>query len=193
MCYNGFTTKINLFKYKRFKDGKCRYKVLYRATLNPFLSYSARYRNNLFFFWNDNHLYWGNLFHKRYGFQKGPLIQIVVFWRLRNSADAHVYRLSGSLCIWIPTMTSKNGIAQKKNLSKRKTFPWSVWGSNSRPWRYQHHALPTELTDQLWWRSRMFGVNNRLSRSLGASFYLPWDTIAVSVGWGIWNKWLWCK
>ena len=26
---------------------------------------------------------------------------------------------------------------------------WSVWGSNSRPWRYQHHALPTELTDQL--------------------------------------------
>ena len=25
-------------------------KVLYRATLNPFLSYSARYRNNWFFF-----------------------------------------------------------------------------------------------------------------------------------------------
>ena len=25
-------------------------KVLYRATLNPFLSYSARYRNNRFFF-----------------------------------------------------------------------------------------------------------------------------------------------
>ena len=24
-----------------------------------------------------------------------------------------------------------------------------MWGSNSRPWRYQHHALPTELTDQL--------------------------------------------
>ena len=23
-----------------------------------------------------------------------------------------------------------------------------MWGSNSRPWRYQHHALPTELTDQ---------------------------------------------
>ena len=25
---------------------------------------------------------------------------------------------------------------------------WSMWGSNSRPWRYQLHALPTELTDQ---------------------------------------------
>ena len=23
-----------------------------------------------------------------------------------------------------------------------------MWGLNSRPWRYQHHALPTELTDQ---------------------------------------------
>ena len=26
---------------------------------------------------------------------------------------------------------------------------WSMWGSNSRPSRYQHDALPTELMDQL--------------------------------------------
>ena len=25
MCYNGFTIKIDLFKYKRFKDGGCAY------------------------------------------------------------------------------------------------------------------------------------------------------------------------
>ena len=24
-----------------------------------------------------------------------------------------------------------------------------MWGSNSRPWRYQHHALPAELKDQV--------------------------------------------
>ena len=23
-----------------------------------------------------------------------------------------------------------------------------MWGSNPRPWRYQHHALPTKLADQ---------------------------------------------
>ena len=35
---------------------------------------------------------------------------------------------------------------------------WPMWGSNSRPWRYQHHALPTELihvaqTSQ-WWKGK---------------------------------------
>ena len=35
------------------------------------------------------------------------------------------------------------------NIKEEKHLLWSVWGSNSRPWRYQHHALPTELTDQL--------------------------------------------
>ena len=40
---------------------------------------------------------------------------------------------------------------QTKNKQKLKNnrLSSSVWGSNSRPWRYQHHALPTELTDQL--------------------------------------------
>ena len=28
MCYIGFTIKINLFKYKIFKDGSCRYKII---------------------------------------------------------------------------------------------------------------------------------------------------------------------
>ena len=48
-------------------------KVSYRATLNPFLSYSARYRNNRFFF-----------------------IQIFEFSRLPQRFDAHIYGLSGS-------------------------------------------------------------------------------------------------
>ena len=26
MCYNVFTIKINFFRYKRFKDGRCTYK-----------------------------------------------------------------------------------------------------------------------------------------------------------------------
>ena len=29
----GFTVKINLFKYKRFKDGRRRYKILGRASM----------------------------------------------------------------------------------------------------------------------------------------------------------------
>ena len=32
-------------------------------------------------------------------------------------------------------------------LQRQKSILWSVWVSNSRPWRYQHRALPTELTD----------------------------------------------
>ena len=32
-CYNGFTMKINFFKYKKFKGGGCAYKILGRATL----------------------------------------------------------------------------------------------------------------------------------------------------------------
>ena len=32
---------------------------------------------------------------------------------------------------------------------KDKKVQWSMWGSNSRPSRYQHDALPTELMDQL--------------------------------------------
>ena len=30
---------------------------------------------------------------------------------------------------------------------KKREKEWSVWGSNPRPSRYQHDALPTELTD----------------------------------------------
>ena len=26
MCYNGFTIKINMYKYKSFKDGRCAHK-----------------------------------------------------------------------------------------------------------------------------------------------------------------------
>ena len=37
---------------------------------------------------------------------------------------------------------------KKRNEKKCQCIrTWSVRGSNSRPWRYQHHALPTELTD----------------------------------------------
>ena len=37
---------------------------------------------------------------------------------------------------------------------KTNNKKWSVRGSNSRPPRYQHGALPTELTDQLmvWYK-----------------------------------------
>ena len=46
--------------------------------------------------------------------------------------------------------TKQNKAKQKKkNGSNNK---WSVWGLNSRPWRYQHHALPTELTDHMFLR-----------------------------------------
>ena len=45
---------------------------------------------------------------------------------------------------------SKFSVNHKK---PTKAKNWSVWGSNSWPWRYQHHALPTELTDQLWIKS----------------------------------------
>ena len=34
MCYNGFIIKINLFKYKRFKDGRCRYRIIVSSHLN---------------------------------------------------------------------------------------------------------------------------------------------------------------
>ena len=32
MCYNEFTIKIKLFRYRRFKDEKCAYKILGRPT-----------------------------------------------------------------------------------------------------------------------------------------------------------------
>ena len=34
MCYNGFTIKINLFKSKRFEDGRCTYKNTGSSHLN---------------------------------------------------------------------------------------------------------------------------------------------------------------
>ena len=37
----------------------------------------------------------------------------------------------------------------RKYSCKKKINIWFVWGFNSWPWHYQHHALPTELTDQL--------------------------------------------
>ena len=36
MCHNRFTIQIDLFKYKRFKDGGCAHKILGRATLKLF-------------------------------------------------------------------------------------------------------------------------------------------------------------
>ena len=48
-------------------------KVLYQATLNPFLSYGARHRNNRGFFHTN-----------------------LCILKVTKSADAHVYRLSGS-------------------------------------------------------------------------------------------------
>ena len=72
-------------------------KVLYRATLNPFLSYSARYRNNRFFF-----------------------IQIFEFWRLRNSADAHIYRLSGSYVCKYRPWRQRMGLRKKICTVKEK-------------------------------------------------------------------------
>lgn len=34
MCYNGFTIKLDLFKYKRFKNGSVAKELLYRTTLH---------------------------------------------------------------------------------------------------------------------------------------------------------------
>ena len=34
MCYNGFTIKIKLIKYKRFKDGRCRYRIIVSSQVN---------------------------------------------------------------------------------------------------------------------------------------------------------------
>ena len=34
MCYNGFTIKINLFKSKKFEDGRCTYKNTGSSHLN---------------------------------------------------------------------------------------------------------------------------------------------------------------
>ena len=49
-------------------------------------------------------------------------------------------------------MATRDRILSGGNTGWKRTHhvrrPWSMWGSNSRPWRYQHHALPTELTDQ---------------------------------------------
>ena len=50
MCYNGFTTKINLFKYKRFKDGKCRYKSIVSSHLKSLLIlWRSLQKQSLFF------------------------------------------------------------------------------------------------------------------------------------------------
>ena len=35
------------------------------------------------------------------------------------------------------------------SIEEKKKVQWSMWGSNSRPSRYQHDTLPTELMDQL--------------------------------------------
>ena len=40
MCYNGFTIKIDLFKSKRFKDGRCTYKNA--GSSDPQLNFKAR-------------------------------------------------------------------------------------------------------------------------------------------------------
>ena len=44
----GFTVRINLFKYKRFKDGRHRYKILGRATLKSMLRLPALNCNSVF-------------------------------------------------------------------------------------------------------------------------------------------------
>ena len=41
----------------------------------------------------------------------------------------------------------KKRVGEQKK--KKKKCTWSMWVSNSRPSRYQHDALPTELMDQL--------------------------------------------
>ena len=34
MCYNGLTIKIKLIKYKRFKDRRCRYRIIVSSQVN---------------------------------------------------------------------------------------------------------------------------------------------------------------
>ena len=50
MCYNGFTTKINLFKYKRFEGGKCRYKSIVSSHLKSLLILERSLQKQSFFF-----------------------------------------------------------------------------------------------------------------------------------------------
>ena len=49
-----------------------------------------------------------------------------------------------------------------------------MWGLNSRPWRYQHHALPTELTDQIRLIGRILVLINEFSPRFKATFTSHW-------------------
>ena len=57
------------------------------------------------------------------------ILQIKLFWG------------SDQGCVALSSFSATSWITLFLNVKKR--------GSNSLPWRYQHHALPTELTDQL--------------------------------------------
>ena len=41
MCYNGFTIKDELFKYKRFKDGVCAYQITGSSHLKSSLTLAS--------------------------------------------------------------------------------------------------------------------------------------------------------
>ena len=41
MCYNGFTIKDELFKYKRFKDGVCAYQITGSSHLRSSLTLAS--------------------------------------------------------------------------------------------------------------------------------------------------------
>ena len=45
MCYNAFTIKINFFKYKRFKDGRCTYKTTGSSHLNKAMKQNKNNNN----------------------------------------------------------------------------------------------------------------------------------------------------
>ena len=72
----------------------------------------------------------------------GPSCQLTVYsWHLMREWRHHCQKIATRDRI----MSGGNTGWNRKQSACRS---WSMWGSNSRPWRYQHHALPTELTDQ---------------------------------------------
>ncbi len=72
-------------------------------------------------------------------------------WVVAHGKSHHVHEQN--LPPMATTLYTAKQLHVRKTTSSReerdRKKKWSMWGSNSRPSRYQHDALPTELMDQL--------------------------------------------
>ena len=71
---------------------------------------------------------------------------------------------------------------------KKKEKKWSMWVSNSRPSRYQHDALPTELMDQ----SETKGLTRVLYFLCGIAVHIPVSSISWTKYWPYKVAWILC-